>query len=168
MERLNIITGVNPISFRQCITEEDVKFCLQMRHKIYCEDLEFISTNEIGEESDEHDTSALHYIIENNGVAIGCFRLVLDCTTHIASMIENKGVYEISRFIIEPKHRSPQMLTDAILSMRTMMVSSGLTPACMTMMPAFARFLKSRGISIEPKSEYFMLNGKRRVYQYKD
>ena len=65
--------------FKLALTEEERRKAYRLRHRVYCEELEYEEPADAGLEFDRHDEYSLHCLIEHrrSGEVAGCMRLVL-------------------------------------------------------------------------------------------
>ena len=167
MEITNFITDYKDISFIECATQEQLDSCFSLRHKIYCEDLQFESIQDDKLEKDDFDAHSTHYIIQNDNVDIGCFRIVPEGTQHLSTMISTKGTFEISRFIIDYQHRHPAILSKVIIKLTALLNTLDIYPSLMILEKRFARFITGTcKLKLERKTDYFELNGRRAAFLY--
>jgi len=154
------------MTFVECVDLKQTEICFALRHKIYCEDLMYEVQNEEKLEFDTFDGEARHFLIQNDKVNIGCFRIVPNGTPHLTQRVDAKGAFEISRFIIDYEFRHPEVLSNVVKNFPDLVNRLGLYPSYMVMEARFARFIKSKGIKIKKTSPYFELNGMRAAYLY--
>tara|TARA_R110001592_G_scaffold211135_3_gene462879 strand:- start:9988 stop:10386 length:399 start_codon:yes stop_codon:yes gene_type:complete len=130
--------------------------------------MSFEEENDEKMERDEFDDHARHFIIQIDNVDVGCFRVVQDGTAHIQPFITADCFFEISRFIIEPEHRNPALLSHVVKELTVMIQSAGLMPTCMIMEKKLARFISLHGVKMKRSSPFFKLNGLRAAYFFSE
>lgn len=167
MDSTDFSTG--DVTITKCFTPEQLRRCFTLRHKIYCEDLEFEGIQDNRLEIDCFDKLATHYTIQNDNVDVGYFRVVPEGTEHLSSMVSTEGTFEISRFIIKYQHRHPLILSKIIIKLTELLVDLGFHPSFMILEKKFARFItRVCKVKLERKTDYFSLNGRRAAFLYVD
>lgn len=153
------------ISIHKCLTPTDKEKGYKYRYEVYVKELHFEKGSQNKKEIDADDNQSDHYLIKDNGLEIGYFRIINKhstlCQEHKLS--NDTNYHEISRFFILPQYRKSNYLSKIINEAKHTLREYEYVYCIID--KRFARGIKKYGIIIEKMSDDFECRGRRALYR---
>ena len=163
--------------FKRCTSLEDIRTCLKLRHKVYCEEKGWEAAQPDMMESDYFDSHSFHILVvcRESGESVATFRLIQDKNMPIVKYMPDNhimhpknnahnSVCELSRFSILKSHRGLELTTVLMLIVGYETSKLGYVGVYMVMERSLARIMRKLDLGYQKLTEDFNLKGKRAVY----
>jgi len=161
-----------------CNTHEKIKIAQNIRHQVYCEEMQFEEQNEVGLEENSYDNESIHLIIFDGHMAIGTVRIVISKILPLSKYIAGDHAFntkkltpgsycEISRLSVLNRARKGEAGLAAaglFFAAGYVVVRQKINTAYALMEESLARNMQKTGINSLKVSGPHELNGSRFIF----